>query len=345
MAFLNKQSDLINAVAELKETDYSKNPELGEIYKRLIKGRKQFEDVMDKDISAVMQISSLDLTLDQHIDNLINISNEVADSTEVINDAAEECSVVAEQVNEQHEDLTKTIIEAAADTSEVHKKIEMGQTELSEIRDLSADTIQNSQEMQKDMDDLVEVIQHMNDVISGINAISSQTNLLALNASIEAARAGEAGRGFAVVADEIGKLANTSAESVANIGKLITEVRGLVTDTVEQSKESAGNIKESSKLIDQAVVTFNQIFENIEETNTLIRDMIQKVDEVDSVATNAAAISQEQAASTDEILQTAENMVIQSNQITQNSEEVANDAQALADTSEELEHHVKAFRF
>lgn len=34
----------------------------------------------------------------------------------------------------------------------------------------------------------------MNEVIEGINSISSQTNLLALNASIEAARAGEAGK-------------------------------------------------------------------------------------------------------------------------------------------------------
>lgn len=252
MAFLKKQSDLINAVAELKETDYSKNPELGEIYKRLIKGRKQFEDVMDKDISAVMQISSLDLTLDQHIDNLIAISNEVADSTEVINDAAEECSVVAEQVNEQHEDLTKTIIEAAADTSEVHKKIEMGQTELSVIRDLSADTIQNSQEMQKDMDDLVEVIQHMNDVISGINSISSQTNLLALNASIEAARAGEAGKGFAVVADEIRQLAEETQKLTANMGLFVEKIKEAshksvqsVTTTIEALgtvTEKIGNV-------------------------------------------------------------------------------------------------------
>ena len=57
------------------------------------------------------------------------------------------------------------------------------------------------------MNTLLDVVNHMNEVIAGINSISSQTNLLALNASIEAARAGEAGRGFAVVAEEIRKLA------------------------------------------------------------------------------------------------------------------------------------------
>ena len=47
-----------------------------------------------------------------------------------------------------------------------------------------------------DMNELLSVVGRMNEVIEGINSISSQTNLLALNASIEAARAGEAGKDF-----------------------------------------------------------------------------------------------------------------------------------------------------
>ena len=178
-----------------------------------------------------------------------------------------------------------------------------------------------------------------------IGNIADETNLLSLNASIEAARAGEAGKGFAVVATEIGKLANTSAESVSNIDQLIREVNVLVQDTVTQTRDSAESIRNSSELIDQAVVTFNEIFDGIEQTDVLIKSMIEKVGKVDSVATDAAAISEEQAASTDEILMTAENMVTQSSQITKDSEEVADGAEALAATSEELGHHVQAFKF
>ena len=140
MALFKKGTDLIDSVAELKDADYSKNPKLGDIYKRLLKGRKQLENVMDKDISAVMQISSLDLVLEQQTDELVSISHEVADASEVINQASEECSAVAAQVNMQHEDLTNTIITAAEDTSEVHKKIESSQSELSVIKDLSTNT-------------------------------------------------------------------------------------------------------------------------------------------------------------------------------------------------------------
>ena len=225
MAFFNKQTDLVDCVAELKETDYSKQPKLGDIYKRLIKGRKQFEVVMDKDISAIMQISSLDLTLNQQTDEMLSISKEVSDASEIINQAAGECSSVAGQVNIQHEDLTNTIIGAAEDTGEVHKKIESSQSELSVIKDLSNHTIENSKEMQTDMDELLDVLNHMNEVISGINAISSQTNLLALNASIEAARAGEAGRGFAVVAEEIRQLAEQTQSLTSNMGKFVERIK------------------------------------------------------------------------------------------------------------------------
>ena len=105
--------------------------------------------------------------------------------------------------NNSLEQLTNTIIRVSEETEEVYQKIEKGQQELTAIRDLSSQAIEVSKEMRKDMDELLDVINNMNEVIAGIESISMQTNLLALNASIEAARAGRAGRGFAVVADEI----------------------------------------------------------------------------------------------------------------------------------------------
>lgn len=279
MAFIKKNTELIDSVAELKEADYSKNPKLGDIYKRLLKGRKQFEVVMDKDISAVMQISSLDLALKQQTDELVNISDEVADSTEIIQKASEESALVAEQVNGQHEDLTKTIIQAAEDTSEVHKKIETGQNELSVIKELSTNTIRESREMQKDMDALLDVLDHMNEVISGINSISSQTNLLALNASIEAARAGEAGKGFAVVADEIRQLAEETQKLTANMGLFVEKIK-------DASQKSAKSV---TTTID-ALGTVTEKIGNVWEINDENQQHVSRVN--DSIS-SLAAVSEE----------------------------------------------------
>ena len=136
-----KDKQLLNAMSELKDVDYSKNPKIGDIYKRILKSKKQVETVMNQDIQAVMQISSLDLTLNYAVDEMTNISEAAANGIGIISAAAEESSRVAEEVNSQYEDLTHTIVKAAEETEEINKKIEEGQTELSLIKDLSVKTI------------------------------------------------------------------------------------------------------------------------------------------------------------------------------------------------------------
>ena len=225
MVFGKKKSDLVLSVSQLQDADYSKNPELGNIYNRISKGRVQFEEAFSNDIQAVMEISSLELSLKHHANTMSVLSGSVADATSVISDAAAESSAIAGQVNEQHEELTNTIIEASEETDNVHKAIESSQKELTTVKELSDQTIEVSKEMQADMQELLNVINHMNEVISGINAISSQTNLLALNASIEAARAGDAGRGFAVVADEIRSLAEETQSLTNKMGSFVEGIK------------------------------------------------------------------------------------------------------------------------
>ncbi len=295
------KQNLIDAVAELKSADYSKEPKLGSIYNRLARGRKQFEIVMDKDIQAVMQISSLDLTLNHHTDSMVCVSENVANATNIIKDAATESSNVASQVNEQHEDLTRTIIQASENTDEVYKKIEQGQNELSSMRDLFGQTIKESKEMQKDMNTLLEVIQHMNEAISGINSISSQTNLLALNASIEAARAGEAGRGFAVVAEEIRQLAEETQKMTANMDEFVKKIKG----ASEQSNRSV-----TQTISDLGVVT-----EKIKNVWAINKENQKHVFNINNSISSLAAVSEEISSSMAEMEEQAVNIKEQCHQL------------------------------
>ena len=268
---------LVKSVAELKQADYSMNPELEGIYQRLVKGREQFAEILEKNIKAVMQISSLDLTMQHETEKILEISSNVAKATEVIFGTT--ASASGKEGKNSLEELTNTIIKASEDTEEVYRKIETGQSELTSIRDLSDKAIEVSKEMRKDMDNLFEIINHMNDVIAGIESISRQTNLLALNASIEAARAGRAGRGFAVVADEIRSLAEETQTLTGSMGEFVEDIKNA-------SQKSAGS---TTSTID-ALGSMTEKIGNVWKIN----DENQKhISEVSESITSLAAVSEE----------------------------------------------------
>ncbi len=72
-----RKTVLMRAVSELKEADYSNEPELHGMYRRLLKGENSLRIFLKKNIKAVMQISSLDLTMQHQTEKIIEISRRV----------------------------------------------------------------------------------------------------------------------------------------------------------------------------------------------------------------------------------------------------------------------------
>lgn len=326
MAIGRKNVVLMRAVSELKEADYSKDPELNGIYLRLLKGRKQFAEIFEKNIKAVMQISSLDLTMQHQTEKIVDISRNVAKATDTIFGASIGNSSMAGKSNNQHEELTNTIVRVSSQTKEVYKKIETSQNELTTIKELSDQTIKGSLEMRKDMDELLNIINRMNEVIAGIDSISMQTNLLALNASIEASRAGTAGRGFAVVAGEIRSLAEETQKLTGSMGNFIEDIKNAshksvnsATNTINALENMTGKIK------------------NVWELNNENQQHVSKVNEsISSIATVSEEISNSMAEMENQLKDSTEFMNKVSHDLKKAVEPVVDIEKTLDDTVKQM---------
>lgn len=279
MAIKNGKTTLIKALSEMKEADYTKDSELNDIYKRLQNGRKQFGEIFAKNIKAVMQISSLDLTMQYQTEKIVEISQNVANATETIFGTS---SDLTGKANNQHEELTSTIVEVSSDSNDMFEKIQTGQNELTIIRDLSGQTIDVSLELRKDMDELQQILAYISNVISEINTISLQTNLLALNASVEASRAGEAGKGFAVIAEEIRKLAVETQTLTSNMEQFV----GTIKEASEKSMQSASNTVDSLEVMSKKI---NHVWDLNHENQQCVSKVNDSIRSIAAVSENISS--------------------------------------------------------
>lgn len=316
---------------------------------------EKFIDSMKQMISEMGSVSG---KLKNQADSSKGVSGEMSSAAGIqsqsmseLNATVDQLSVSVNEIAENATQLAGVAADTKSDSDMVESKMqetvavsEKGRKDMERVGEALSDIEVSIHNLEEAVNKVGTASGEIVQIIKLIGDIADETNLLSLNASIEAARAGEAGRGFAVVATEIGTLAKNSADSVAHITELITEINNLVEDAVRQAGNSAQDISGSAELIHTAVDTFDTIFKNIQETSALIGNVVDKINQVDQVATNVAAISEEQAASSDEILATSESMLQQAKNISKNSDQVEQEADNLTVSADQLADQVKQFR-
>lgn len=313
---------------------------------------------LDSIRGMLYEIHEISDRVSEQSDTTNNLSVGMYDSASVQAKSMQELNVTVDELSHSISEIADnatTLAMVVSDAKQTSTKVEshmqqtvtasiQGKNDMRQVND-AMETISSSiRKLDQAIDKVGKSSEEIEKIVGVIGNIADETNLLSLNASIEAARAGEAGKGFAVVATEIGKLAQTSTESVGHIVELINEVTCLVQETIKQAADSMKNIDDSSLMINTALRTFDEIFNDIQVTEDLIKQMMTKVSEVDSVATNVAAISEEQAASTLEIQATSENMVAQANSIADNSNIVMDGAKELSQSADNLKEHIGRFK-
>lgn len=351
---VKKLTDVITGMTEGDFTIHSddgNNDEIG-VMSRCV---NQFIDTMRGMIASIDNVSNI---LHHQADDSKEVSGQMFDASKEQNQSMKELNTTVEQLSISINGIAQSATTLAALVEETKNDGDGVNDRMKETVSIS----QKGKEIMRDVDIAMQNINHsvgqlqyaidevrnaseeITDITKVIGEIADETNLLSLNASIEAARAGEAGKGFAVVAIEIGKLAQTSMESVQHIDTLVLEIKTLIGDVVNQANNSVENINSSSALIENAVGTYDTIFENIVMVGDLVQQMIHKVDKVEDVAQDVASISEEQAAGSQEILASSDIMVTQADRLTANSEAVAKESEELTTSAEELKTQISIFK-
>lgn len=308
--------------------------------------------------SMINDISNISETLKGQAESSTSVSGGLYEASlkqsktiDELNGTVDQLSASVQEIAESATALALVVSDTRDSSNNAEDKMnvtvevaEAGKNDMQKVGEAMGLIEQSINGLQESIDKVGAASQEINKIVGMIGEIADETNLLALNASIEAARAGDAGKGFAVVATEIGSLATNSNQSVQKIQTLINEVTSLVGETVDKAKGSVDEINTSSRLVHQAVATFDTIYDNIVDANKVVNDMAANMLKVADVSTNVASITEEQAASAELISRNAGNIASESKNITDDSEKVAETARKLADTSEKLMTQINSFR-
>ncbi|TDE21795.1 methyl-accepting chemotaxis protein [Vibrio owensii] len=296
--------------------------EYGDVARELEKTRRQLHDVIQMQINASDELSTLTEVMTLSMSETKESAQEEFNEIDQLATAMSEMSSTVQTVAE-HAQTASSLTEQASTQAVTGQQFL--QKTVSKMSELSSD-IASSASAVNQVEERVDAI---GSVVGTIQGISEQTNLLALNAAIEAARAGEAGRGFAVVADEVRNLAQRTQQATVEIQEMITQLQASATSAVELMEKSVVEAAEGVELVSNAGTELDGIVGQV----TQINDMNFLIA---TASGQQSSVAEEMSQNLTNVRELVEASVVVVSELLETSEMMQNNA-------EELDKKIKSF--
>lgn len=260
-------------------------------------------------ISISKMLNQISNSLSIGSDTIASFTNEISAASISLNSSITQQAAALQQTTSAVEETSASVVSNAdnakksAEVSEHSKtSVHNGKMAVDEVMDsitqISMSTEKIKEEIDQSNKEIAEIVNVINEIgakTKVINDIVFQTKLLSFNASVEAARAGEHGKGFSVVAEEVGKLAAMSGNSAKEITDLLESSIEKVQSTIESSKKRINALMMLSKdKVEQGTITAKRCSDALDE-------IIMNVNNVDQMISEISSASNEQSQSIREI--------------------------------------------
>lgn len=205
-------------------------------------------------------------------EELSAISENLVANSAVILEKTSQSKENLSELEESSKNMNDKMSEVNHISQELMDISSLNETALIDLLSLSDKVDNSTKETKSVTDGLLVDVSEVGKTLEIIDSIVSATNLLALNASIEAARAGEAGRGFTVVAQEVGKLANSTKDSLNVVNQAIEKNQVRAQNVARFMNENSEQLLEQNRVLNNTVTGIRNMIDLLKKSTQAIKD-------------------------------------------------------------------------